>query len=98
MTTDPVVIVAAKRTAVGSFNGSLADQPAHALGATVIKAALADCGVKGQEVDEVVLGQVLTAGQGQGPARQSAMAAGIPAIRLCHHLTTLISSICTPAA
>lgn len=92
MTTDPVVIVAAKRTAVGSFSGTLADQPAHVLGAAVIKAALADCGVKGAEVDEVVLGQVLTAGQGQGPARQAAMAAGIPAERTAYSINQICGS------
>ncbi|WP_106753642.1 acetyl-CoA C-acetyltransferase [Pannonibacter carbonis] len=72
-----VVIVSATRTPVGSFNGSFANVPAHELGATVIKAALAKAGVSGAEVDELVFGQVLTAGQGQNPARQAAIAAGL---------------------
>jgi acetyl-CoA C-acetyltransferase len=76
--TDPVVIVAAKRTPVGSFGGALSGVQAHILGATAIKAALEDAKVKAEEVDEVLMGQVLTAGVGQNPARQAAMAAGIP--------------------
>ncbi len=72
-----VVIVSATRTPVGSFNGSFANVPAHELGATVIKSALEQAGVSGDDVDEVVFGQVLTAGQGQNPARQAAIAAGI---------------------
>ncbi len=92
MSNDPVVIVAAKRTAVGSFNGTLADTPAHVLGATVIKGALADCGVKPDEVDEVVLGQVLTAAQGQGPARQAAMAAGIPDSKTAYGINQICGS------
>ena len=73
-----VVIVAANRTPVGSFNGSLASVTAHDLGKVAIEAALADAKVEAADVDEVILGQVLTAGQGQNPARQAAMAAGIP--------------------
>ena len=73
-----VVITAARRTPVGSFLGSFASTPAHELGRIAIEAALADAGVSGEEVSEVILGQVLTAGQGQNPARQAAMAAGIP--------------------
>ena len=73
-----VVIVSATRTAVGSFSGSFATTPAHVLGAHVIKAALEQAGVDGADVDEVVFGQVLTAGQGQNPARQAAIGAGIP--------------------
>ena len=73
-----VVIVAAARTAVGSFNGSLASLPAHQLGAIAIKAALERAKVEAAEVNEVILGQVLAAGQGQNPARQAAIAAGIP--------------------
>lgn len=75
---DDVVIAAARRTAVGSFMGSFATTPAHELGRVAIAAALADAGVDGAEVGEVILGQVLTAGQGQNPARQASMAAGIP--------------------
>ena len=73
-----VVIAAARRTAVGSFLGSFAGTPAHALGAEAVRAALADAGVDGGEVGEVILGQVLTAAQGQNPARQASMAAGVP--------------------
>ena len=73
-----VVITAARRTPVGSFLGSFASTPAHELGRIAIEAALADAGISGEEVSEVILGQVLTAGQGQNPARQAAMAAGIP--------------------
>jgi len=73
-----VVIVAAKRTPVGSFQGALATVPAVELGATVIRQLLADTGVTPAEVDEVILGQVLTAGAGQNPARQSSITAGLP--------------------
>jgi acetyl-CoA C-acetyltransferase len=73
-----VVITAAKRTPVGSFLGHFANTPAHELGRVAIEAALLQAGVDPADVDEVVLGQVLTAGQGQNPARQAAMAAGIP--------------------
>ena len=73
-----VVITAAKRTPVGSFLGHFATTPAHELGRVAIVAALADAGVDPADVDEVVLGQVLTAGAGQNPARQASMAAGIP--------------------
>ncbi|WP_394653502.1 acetyl-CoA C-acetyltransferase [uncultured Sphingomonas sp.] len=73
-----IVIAAAKRTPVGSFLGAFAATPAHELGRVAIEAALEQAGVKGEEVDEVILGQVLTAGQGQNPARQASMAAGVP--------------------
>ncbi len=73
-----VVITAARRTPVGSFLGAFASVPAHELGKVAIEAALADAGVKPEDVSEVILGQVLTAGQGQNPARQASMAAGIP--------------------
>lgn len=78
---DPIVIVAAKRTAIGSFAGAFSNTPAHELGATVIKAVLADANVKADEVDDVLLGQVLTTAQGQNPARQAAIKAGIPAAK-----------------
>ncbi|HEY3887810.1 MAG TPA: acetyl-CoA C-acetyltransferase [Caulobacteraceae bacterium] len=74
-----VVIVSAARTPVGAFNGALASLPAHALGAIAIKAAIERAGISAAEVEEVVLGHVLQAGAGQGPARQAAMNAGIPA-------------------
>ncbi len=73
-----VVIVSAARTPVGSFNGALANLPAHELGRAAIIAALSRAGVEGNAVDEVVLGQVLTAAGGQNPGRQAAVAAGIP--------------------
>ena len=73
-----VVIVAAKRTAIGKFGGSLAKVSAPELGATVIKALLAETGVAAESVDEVILGQVLTAGSGQNPARQAVIKAGLP--------------------
>jgi acetyl-CoA C-acetyltransferase len=72
-----VVIVSAARTAVGSFNGSFAGVPAHDLGAAVIEAVVARAGVDKAEVSETILGQVLTAGQGQNPARQAAIKAGL---------------------
>jgi acetyl-CoA C-acetyltransferase len=73
-----VVITAAKRTPVGAFLGAFAATPAHELGRTAIVAALAQAGVDPAEVSEVILGQVLTAAQGQNPARQASMAAGVP--------------------
>ena len=73
-----IVITAAKRTPVGSFLGAFAGVPAHELGRAAIEAALAQAGVSGDEVSEVILGQVLTAGHGQNPARQASMAAGVP--------------------
>lgn len=73
-----IVIASAARTPVGSFNGALASLPAHELGKVAIKAALERAGVQPGEVSEVILGQILTAGQGQNPARQASMGAGIP--------------------
>jgi acetyl-CoA C-acetyltransferase len=78
MKADDIVIVAAARTPVGSFNGSLASLPAHELGKIVITAALERVGLKPEDVKEVILGQVLTAAQGQNPARQASINAGIP--------------------
>lgn len=75
---EEVVIVAACRTAIGSFGGALAGIPAIELGATVIKDLLKRAGLQPAQIDEVILGQVLTAGLGQNPARQSALAAGLP--------------------
>jgi acetyl-CoA C-acetyltransferase len=72
-----VVIVAAGRTAVGSFNGAFAGTPAHDLGAAVIEGVVARAGIDKAEVEETILGQVLTAGQGQNPARQAAIRAGL---------------------
>jgi acetyl-CoA C-acetyltransferase len=73
-----VVIVSAARTAVGSFNGAFAATPAHELGAAVIEAVVARAGIDKAEVSETILGQVLTAGQGQNPARQAHVRAGLP--------------------
>ena len=73
-----IVITAAKRTPVGSFLGHFVGTPAHELGRVAIEAALAQANVRGEEVSEVILGQVLTAAQGQNPARQASMAAGVP--------------------
>ncbi|HTN95819.1 MAG TPA: acetyl-CoA C-acetyltransferase, partial [Nordella sp.] len=78
MSTPSIVIASAARTAVGSFNGAFANTPAHELGAAVIKGVLERAGVEAGEVDEVILGQVLSAGEGQNPARQAAMKAGLP--------------------
>ena len=76
--TENVVIVAAARTAIGNFGGALADVPAHKLGAAVIAEVLRRAGVAPEAVSEVIFGQVLTAGAGQNPARQAAIAAGLP--------------------
>ncbi|WP_298492559.1 acetyl-CoA C-acetyltransferase [uncultured Maritimibacter sp.] len=73
-----VVIASAARTAVGSFNGSFADTPAHDLGATVLEALVDRAGIEKADVDETILGQVLTGGQGQNPARQAHINAGLP--------------------
>jgi acetyl-CoA C-acetyltransferase len=75
---DDIVIVSAARTPVGAFNGSLGNLPAHELGRIAIKGALERAGVEGARVSEVIMGQILTAGQGQNPARQASIAAGIP--------------------
>ncbi len=75
---DNVVIVAAARTAVGNFGGSISSLPAHTLGAAVIADVIKRAGIKAEQVDEVIFGQVLTAGSGQNPARQAAIAAGLP--------------------
>src|SRR5689334_10206106 len=75
---DDVVIVSATRTPVGAFNGAFASLPAHELGKTAIKAALDRAGVEPPRVSEVIMGQILTAGQGQNPARQASINAGIP--------------------
>jgi acetyl-CoA C-acetyltransferase len=75
---DDIVIVGAARTPVGAFNGAFANLPAHELGKVAIAAALERAGVDGKDVSEVIMGQILTAGQGQNPARQASIAAGIP--------------------
>ena len=73
-----VVIVAARRTAIGNFSGSLAKVSAPDLGAVVVRAMLEETGIEGKDVSEVIMGQVLTAGVGQGPARQTMIKAGLP--------------------
>lgn len=78
MSDTDIVIVGAARTAVGAFNGVFANTSAHDLGTAAIREALSRAKVEGGEVDEVIMGQILTAGQGQNPARQAAMNAGIP--------------------
>ena len=75
---DDIVIVSAARTPVGAFNGAFANLPAHELGKTAINAAMERAGVEGARVSEVILGQILIAGQGQNPARQASIAAAIP--------------------
>jgi acetyl-CoA C-acetyltransferase len=87
-----VLIAAAARTPVGAFNGAFATLPAHALGAAAIKGALERAKVAPEEVDEVVLGQILTAGTGQNPARQAAMAAGIPHEKTAYGVNQLCGS------
>ena len=78
MARQDIVIVGAARTAVGSFNGAFANTPAHDLGKAAIQAALSRAKVDGPEVDEVILGQVLAAGSGQNPARQTVIKSGLP--------------------
>jgi acetyl-CoA C-acetyltransferase len=87
-----IVIASAARTPVGSFNGAFASLPAHALGTVAIKAAMQRAGVKPEEVDEVILGQILTANAGQNPARQAAVAAGIPVERTAFGINQLCGS------
>src|SRR5450631_1981312 len=79
MSSDPIVILGARRTPVGAFQGALASLTAPQLGAVAIKAAIADSGVSAAEIDEVIMGCVLSAGLGQAPARQAALGAGMPA-------------------
>ncbi len=75
---DDIVIVSATRTPVGSFNGALSSLSAHELGTVALQAAFAHAGIEAADVDEVILGQVLAAGEGQNPTRQAARAAGVP--------------------
>ena len=76
--TDPIVIAGAARTPMGGFLGDLKDAPAHALGARAISAAVERAGIAADSVDEILMGCVLPAGQGQAPARQAAIGAGLP--------------------
>ena len=73
-----IVIASAARTPVGSFNGALASLPAHELGKVAIKAAIERANIEPGDVSEVIMGQILAAGEGQNPARQASIAAGIP--------------------
>ena len=87
-----VVIASAARTPIGTFNGALSTLPAHELGVVVIKEVLQRAGVAAEEVDEVVLGQILTAAAGQNPARQAAIGAGIPVERTAYGVNQLCGS------
>ncbi|WP_180281365.1 acetyl-CoA C-acetyltransferase [Azospirillum oleiclasticum] len=87
-----VVIAGAARTAVGAFNGVFSTVPAHTLGEIAIRAALARAKTEADEVSEVILGQILTAGQGQNPARQAAVAAGIPVEKTAFGINQLCGS------
>jgi len=87
-----VVIVGAARTPVGAFNGGLSSLPAHALGEIAIKGALERAGVAAEDVSEVIMGQILAAGGGQNPARQAAMAAGIPQEKTAYGINQLCGS------
>ncbi|MGB0513812.1 MAG: acetyl-CoA C-acyltransferase [Wenzhouxiangellaceae bacterium] len=88
--TAPIVITAARRTAIGSFQGQFAPMASPDLGATAIRAALADSGVAGEDVSEVLMGCVLPAGTGQAPARQAALGAGLPLATGC----TTLNKVC----
>jgi acetyl-CoA C-acetyltransferase len=92
MASQDIVIASAARTAVGSFNGAFGNTPAHELASVVIKAAMTRAGVDPAEVDEVILGQVLAGGQGQNPARQAAMNAGVPQEKTAFGLNQLCGS------
>jgi acetyl-CoA C-acetyltransferase len=92
MSDKDIVIVSAARTPVGSFNGAFGTLPAHELGAIAIKGALERAKVKPDEVDEVILGQILSAGEGQNPARQAAMKAGVPQEKTAWGLNQLCGS------
>jgi acetyl-CoA C-acetyltransferase len=87
-----VIIAGAVRTAIGAFNGALASVPAHVLGETVIRDVLSRAGVEPGEVSEVILGQILAAGEGQGPARQAAVNAGLPFETTAYSINQLCGS------
>ncbi len=87
-----VVIAAAARTPIGSFNGALSSVPAHYLGETVIREVMSRAKVEGSDVDEAVMGQILTAAAGQNPARQAAMNAGIPDDKTAYGINQLCGS------
>ncbi len=96
-----IVIASAARTPVGSFNGALASLPASKLGEIAIKAALKRANIQPGDVSEVILGQVLTAAQGQGPARQASVGAGVPKTGGCgaaHRMAAVSSSVACAAS
>lgn len=93
MNSDPVVIVSAKRTPIGAFQGVLAGAPAPDLGAAAIAGVIADCGIDAAAIDQVLMGCVLPAGLGQAPARQAAIKAGIPVGTAC----TTVNKMCGSA-
>jgi acetyl-CoA C-acetyltransferase len=93
MNSDPIVILGARRTPVGAFQGALSSVTAPQLGAVAIKAALADSGLTAAQVDEVIMGCVLSAGLGQAPARQAALGAGLPP----GATTTTVNKMCGSA-
>ena len=90
MNDSDIVFVAARRTPIGAFQGSLSAATSPQLGATAITGALADSGVPGEDISEVLMGCVLPAGVGQAPARQAALAAGLPLSAGC----TTINKVC----
>ena len=92
MSATDIVIVSATRTAVGSFNGAFGAISAHELGAAVVKSAIGLAKIEAAEVDEVILGQILSGGQGQNPARQAAMKAGVPQEKTAFGLNQLCGS------
>ncbi|MEM9579438.1 MAG: acetyl-CoA C-acyltransferase [Pseudomonadota bacterium] len=90
--TDPIVIVSAARTPMGGFQGDFATVPAASLGSAAIKAAVEGAGIAPEDVDEVAFGNVLSAGQGQAPARQAALGAGLPLSTVCTTLNKMCGS------
>ena len=91
---EDIVIASAARTPIGAFNGGLSPLPAHDLGEVAIRAALDRAAVAADEVDEVILGQILTAAAGQNPARQAAVNAGIPVERTALGINQLCDRAC----
>jgi acetyl-CoA acetyltransferase len=93
---EDVVIVSAARTPVGSFNGVFGSVAAHDLGTAAITAAITRAGLEPGDIDEVILGQVLGAAQGQNPARQAARNAGLPDDKTASALTSCAAAACAP--
>src|SRR3954467_8030508 len=90
MSNDPIVIVSAARTPMGAFQGELRDFAAPQLGAAAIRAAVERAGIRPEQVEEAIMGCVLPAGQGQAPARQAALGAGLPLATGC----TTVNKMC----